>query len=410
MDILSALPAGRFVGLFGIGLILLIAYAFSRHKKQINVPILAKGLAVQAALAYFVLQTSTGVKLFTSIAAGFQQIYQFADQGAAFVFGSLSNPAGPWGFIFGVKVLSMIIFIGALMSLLFHLGIVQLVVNGLSLVVRPLLGSTGPETLCAVANSMMGQTEAPLLVKNYLKDMTESEMLVVMVSGMATLSGAILAVYGSLGVPMHHLLASSVMSIPGAILISKILLPETEKSLTPAALSHMKPESKNLLDAISTGTIDGLQLAVNVAAMLISFISIIALVNYLLAAVTGWLFGCPITLTVIFGKAFAGLAYAIGIPAAEIETAGSLLGTKLVVNEFVAYVDMVKAGLSERSQAIMTYALCGFSNFSCIGIQIGGIGALVPSKRETLSKLGMMALLGGTLTNLLSAALAGLFV
>lgn len=409
MNIVSLLPMGRFVGLFGICLVLGVAYLFSRRRAHINYAMVAKGLGLQAALAYFVLCTAAGSKLFASIASGFQCIYQFADQGASFVFGSLSNPAGAWGFIFGVKVLSMIIFIGALMSLLFHLGVVQIFVSALSLIMRPLLGSTGPETLCAVANSMMGQTEAPLLVKNYLKEMTDSEMLVVMVSGMATLSGAILAVYGSLGVPMHHMLASSIMAIPGSILIAKILLPEAEKSLSNAALADMKPETKNMLDAISVGTSDGLSLAVNVAAMLISFISIIALINYLLAAVTGY-FGCPLTLSVIFGKVFAGVAYAIGIPATEIEAAGSLLGTKLVVNEFVAYVDMIKAGLSERSQAIMTYALCGFSNFSCIGIQIGGIGALVPSKRDTLSRFGMLALLGGTLTNLLSAALAGLFI
>ncbi|MDQ5890922.1 MAG: concentrative nucleoside transporter, family [Candidatus Dependentiae bacterium] len=410
MNMLDMLPTGRFVGLLGIGLVLLIAYACSKHRNRIAFDVVAKGLVVQGLLAYFILCTETGSWVFAEMAAGFQKIYQFADQGASFVFGGLSNPTGPWGFIFGVKVVSGIIFFGALMSLLFHLGIVQKVVNVLAFVMRPLLGTSGPETLCAAANSMLGQTEAPLLIKNYLKDMTESEILVVMVSGMATLSGAILAVYGSLGVPMHHLLASSMMAIPGSILISKILLPETEKTMAEVVASDMKPETKNILDAISSGTIDGMSLAANVAAMLISFISIIALVNYLLGTITGMIFGCPVTLGVVFGKVFAVVAYAIGIPVAEIESAGSLLGTKLVVNEFVAYVDMVKSGLTDRSQIIMTYALCGFSNFSCIGIQIGGIGALVPSKRALLSRLGLLALLGGTLTNLLCAAIAGLFV
>ncbi|MDQ5940988.1 MAG: concentrative nucleoside transporter, family [Candidatus Dependentiae bacterium] len=410
MNIVDMLPTGRFVGLLGIGLVLLVAYAFSRHRQRIAFDVVVKGLGLQAVLAYFILCTAAGSSIFAGLANGFQKIYQFADQGAAFVFGGLSNPAGPWGFIFGVKVLAMIIFIGALMSLLFHLGVVQKVVKILALVVRPLLGTTGPETLCAAANSMMGQTEAPLLIKNYLKDMTESEILVVMVSGMATLSGAILAVYGGLGVPMHHLLASSIMAIPGSILIAKILLPETEKGMSDADLADMRPETKNVLDAISAGTVDGMSLAANVAAMLISFISIIALVNYVLGAVTGIFCESPLTLSIIFGKIFAVVAYAIGIPGAEIEAAGALLGTKLVVNEFVAYIDMVKSGLSGRSQVIMTYALCGFSNFSCIGIQIGGIGALVPSKRELLSRLGMLALLGGTLTNLLCAAIAGLFV
>ncbi len=410
MNIVNMLPAGRFVGLLGVGVVLLVAYLCSRHRARIALSVVVKGLALQGLLAYAILCTEMGKNVFAALADGFQKIYQFADQGAGFVFGSLSNPAGPWGFIFGVKVISIIIFFGALMSLLFHLGIVQRIVNLLAFVVRPLLGTSGPETLCAAANSMLGQTEAPLLIKNYLKEMTESEILVVMISGMATLSGAILAVYGGMGVPMHHLLASSIMAIPGSILISKILLPETEKSMSKSALAEMKPDTKNVLDAISTGTIDGMGLAVNVAAMLISFISIIALINYLLSAATGALFGCPLTLSMIFGKVFAGVAYLIGIPVSEIEAAGSLLGTKLVVNEFVAYVEMIKAGLSTRSHIIMTYALCGFSNFSCIGIQIGGIGALAPSKRELLTKLGMRALLGGTLTNLLSAAIASLFI
>jgi len=410
MDMLNMLPTGRFVGLIGVSVVFFIAYLFSRHRSRIAAGVVLKGFMLQVALAYAILCTVTGQQIFAALANGFQKVYQFADQGGAFVFGNLSNPAGSWGFIFGVKVISIIIFFGALMSLLFHLGIVQKVVNVLAFIVRPLLGTSGPETLCAAANSMLGQTEAPLLIKNYLKDMTESEILVVMVSGMATLSGAILAVYGGMGVPMHHLLASSIMAIPGSIIIAKILLPETEKSLATAASADMKPETKNVLDALSAGTIDGMGLAVNVAAMLISFISMIALINYVLCATTAAVFGCPVTLNMVFGKLFSVVAYAIGIPVAEIESAGALLGTKLVVNEFVAYVDMVKSGLSERSHIIMTYALCGFSNFSCIGIQIGGIGALVPSKRELLTRLGLLALLGGTLTNLLSAAIASLFI
>lgn len=410
MNILAVLPAGRFVGLLGVGLVFALAYGLSRYRTHIALDVVLKGFGLQVALAYFILCTQVGKQVFSALADGFSKVYQFADQGAAFVFGNLSNPTGPWGFIFGVKVISIIIFFGALMSLLFHLGLVQKVVNTLALAVRPLLGTSGPETLCAAANSMLGQTEAPLLIKNYLKDMTESEILVVMVSGMATLSGAILAVYGGMGVPMHHLLASSIMAIPGSIVIAKMLLPETEKSNAACAVSDMKPETKNVLDAISAGTVDGMSLAANVAAMLISFISLIALVNYVLGAVTGLFLATPVTLSAIFGKLFAVVAYAIGIPGSEVEAAGALLGTKLVVNEFVAYVDMVKAGLSVRTHTIMTYALCGFSNFSCIGIQIGGIGALVPSKRALLTRLGLRALLGGTLVNILNAAIASLFI
>ncbi len=410
MDMLNMLPTGRFVGLLGVGLVFLVAYIFSRHRSQIAGAVVVKGFLLQIALAYAILCTTTGQQIFAAMASGFQKVYQFADQGGAFVFGNLNNPAGPWGFIFGVKVISIIIFFGALMSLLFHLGIVQKVVSVLAFVVRPLLGTSGPETLCAAANSMLGQTEAPLLIKNYLKDMSESEILVVMVSGMATLSGAILAVYGGMGVPMHHLLASSIMAIPGSIVIAKILLPETEKAKITGVSGEMKPDTKNMLDAISVGTSDGMSLAVNVAAMLISFISMIALINYVLCVVSGYLLGYPVTLNIIFGKVFAVVAYAIGIPGTEIEAAGALLGTKLAVNEFIAYSDMVRLHLTERSHVIMTYALCGFSNFSCIGIQIGGIGALVPSKRDVLTRLGMLALLGGTLTNLLGAAIASLFI
>jgi len=400
----------RFVGLIGVVVVLAIAYLFSRHKSRVQYDVVIKGLGLQVFIAWFILNTDIGKGIFSALSDGFQVVYRLADQGASFVFGSLSNPTGPWGFIFGVKVVSIIIFFGALMSLLFHLGIVQLIVSALAYVFRPLLGTSGPETLCAAANSMLGQTEAPLLIKNYLKDMTDSEILVVMVSGMATLSGAILAVYGGLGVPMHHLLASSVMAIPGSMVISKILLPETEKGLSTKALVDMKPTTKNMLDAISTGTSDGLSLAVNVMAMLISFISIVALVDAILSGVGSWFFDFPLTLSFVFGKLFSGVALVIGIPFNELEAAGALLGKKLVVNEFVAYVDMVKAQLSARTHAIMTYALCGFSNFSCIGIQIGGIGALVPSKRELLTRLGLLALLGGTLTNLLGAAIAGLFI
>lgn len=410
MSFFAALPSSHYTGLVGALAILGFAWLVSTDRKNIQPFMVVKAVGLQFLLAWFILCTQVGKNIFNSLASGFQRLYLFADEGAKFVFGSLANPAGPWGFIFGVKVIAIIIFFGALMSVLFHLRIVQKVVNVIALLVQPLLGTSGAETLCAAANSMLGQTEAPLLIKHYLKNMTESEMLVVMISGFATLSGGILAVYGGLGVPMQHLLSASVMAIPSSILISKILLPETKKSKTEEAEADLVPETTSVLDAISTGTTDGMHLAVNVAAMLISFISMIALVNFLLGSITGFIFGSPITLNVMFGKLFAGVAYLIGINGYELEIAGSLLGTKLVINEFVAYTQMVGSGLSARSQDILTYALCGFANFSCIGIQVGGIGALVPSKRPVLIRLGMRALLGGTLANLLNAAIASLFI
>lgn len=402
--------AAKGISIVGILLILGCAYLFSNNRKAIRSSFIVKALTLQMILAYLILHTSGGKRIFDSLANGFQKVYQFADQGASFVFGSLSDASQPWGWIFGVKVIPIIIFFGALTSLLFHLRIVQYVVHVIALIVRPLLGTTGSETLCAAANSMLGQTEAPLLIKDYLPSMNDSQLLVVMVSGMATLSGSILAVYGGMGVPMSHLLAASVMAIPGSLLIAKMLIPDTEKVVEGDASGIVEPTTKNVLDAISVGTIDGMRLAVNVAAMLIVFISMIALLNYLLGAVTGMIFATPITLDSIFGKLFSSVAYFLGVASQDLETAGALLGKKLVINEFVAYDGLVKATVTERTRAILTYALCGFSNFSCIGIQIGGIGALAPEKRTALTRLGMIALLGGTLTNFLNAAIAALFI
>ncbi|MCK4265444.1 NupC/NupG family nucleoside CNT transporter [Candidatus Babeliales bacterium] len=390
----------RYIGVLGIVAILLIAYLFSNNRKKISFKLVGNALLMQFLLAFFILKTAPGRFLFKKLAAGFSRVYEFATAGSEFVFGT-----GPWAMIFAIKVASIIIFFGALMSVLFHLGIIQVAVRVVSFLVRPLLGTSGAETLCAAANSMLGQTEAPLLIKHYLEKMTTSEILVVMVSGMGTLSGAILAVYGSIGVPMMHLLSASVMAIPGSILISKILLPETEKPETVGKKQvDMKSNSKNILDAITTGTTDGLGLAVNVLAMLITFISLIAMINYILSYVGFY------TLNDIFSAFFGPFAFLLGVPKIDTQSAGALLGQKLVINEFVAYSSMVNFAITEKTKIILTYALAGFSNFSCIGIQIGGIGAIAPKSRDTLVKLGMRALLGGTLTNFLNAAIASLLI
>lgn len=401
--------SGRYIAFFGIAAILGTAFLFSRHKRDIKIRLVLTALAMQFVLAFCILRTTIGRDLFSALAAGFSKLYQFADAGAGFVFSGLADVTGPWGVIFIVKVVPIIIFFGALMALLYHFGIVQIAVRGVAFVIRPLLGTTGAETLCAASNSMLGQTEAPLLIKRYLDRMTESEILLVMVSGMATMNGALLAVYGSIGVPMLHLLSASIMSIPGSILIAKILIPETTKS-TDTGDVVMERDSANALDAISKGTTDGMHLAVNVIAMLIAFISLIAFINYVLGAATNYAFGARYTLDTIFSQIFSWVALLIGVPAQDKASAGALLGQKLVINEFVAYTSFVNMQLTPRAHAILTYALCGFSNFSCIGIQIGGIGALAPKKRGVLIKLGMTALLGGTLSNLLNATIAGLFI
>lgn len=391
--------------MLGIVVILGVAFLFSEHKSKVRFRLIFSALAMQFLLAFFILKTGAGKALFLTISEGFKSLYAFADEGARFVFGNLAEPTGAWGYVFAIKVIPTIIFFGALMAFLFHIGIVSIVVKGLAMMVRPILGTSGAETLSVAANSMLGQTEAPLLIKQYLPNMTRSEMLVVMVGGMSHLSGSLLAVYGGMGVPVNHLLSSTIIAIPGAILIAKLLIPETKVPETMSGKQiNIKSETKNVLDAISTGTGDGLRLAVNVAAMLIAFISLMELVNYVMVSTV------HISLDQLFSKMFYGVAYLLGIAAEDRGIAASLLGKKLVINEFVAYSDFIKSSLSDRSKEILTYALAGFSNFSCIGIQIGGIGAICASKRTMLTELGLKALLGGTLTNLLNAAIASLFV
>ena len=313
-------------------------------------------------------------------------------------------------------------FFGAFTSLLFYLGIIQKVVWGMTLLIRPVLGTSGAETLCAVANSFLGQTEAPLLIKHYLPYVTRSEMMVVMTSGFATISGSLLAVYASMGVPSLHMLAASVMAIPGSMVMSKILYPETELSQFQEN-SEVKIESNaaNVLDAISLGTTDGLYLALNVGAMLISFLGLIALANSLLGSLSFVAtfvlssVGCPfvmptLSLDLIFSYIFAPIAYLMGFTGQQALTVGNLLGMKITANEFIALSSMLGLALTVRMQAILAYALCSFANFSCIGIQIGGIGVLVPEKRIWLSQLGLRAVVAATLANLTSAMIAGLLI
>jgi len=395
----------HYMCLLGIILFLGVAFLFSNNKKKIKIERVLAGLGLQFALALFVLKTEIGYRFFSALAAGFGQIYSFTDAGIKFAFGNLIDAQGPWGFLFIVKVVPIIIFFGAFMALLYHIGVIQFFVRVLSFVIRPLLGTSGAETLCATANSMLGPTESPLLVKKYLKNMTDSEMFVVMVAGMSTLAASVMAVYGSLGVPMIHIITASVMSVPGAILVSKIMIPETKIPETAAGNKfEMKKDTANVLDAISAGTYDGLKLAAGVAAMLIAFLSLMAMVDYLLLTLTGY------DLNVIFSKLFSSVAIFLGIGAEDRGAAGALLGQKLVLNEMIAYLNFVKMTLAARSKIILTYALCGFANISVIGILIGGVGALAPSKRGVLTRLGWKALLGATLVNLLNAAIAGLLI
>jgi len=407
------------MNIIGIGLVLLIAYALSHRRTAISSGLIVKALALQFAIGLFALRTQFGCSLLHSIGEFVARIYKCADRGTEFIFGNLANPAGQWGFVFAIKILPVIIFFGALTSVLFHFKIIQTVVTYISFAIRPLLGTSGPETLCAIANSFLGQTEAPLLIRHYLRSMTKSELFVVMVSGMATISGSILVAFSMMGVSASHMLCASVMAIPGSILIAKMLLPEIEQSslLQDIDTTPEEPASNNVFDAIATGTLDGLKLSLNVAAMLISFVSLLALVNWMLGSginivnnLLGNVFPEGSEIQDIFAFLFKPIGLLFGFVGQDMAIASKLMGTKLAMNELIAYSQLMKSQLSDRAIIILTYALCGFANFSCIGIQIGGIGALVPEKRHWLTQLGIYAVIGGTLSNILSAMIASLLL
>ncbi len=401
----------HYLSIIGILTIFTIAFLFSSSKKNIRSSRILIGLFMQFSIAFLILNTSLGQKIFHNIAIGFNKINSFADQGIQFVFGNLINPNSSWGYVFAIKVLPIIIFYGALMSILYHIGIVQFFVKILNFLISPLLGTSGAETLCAAANSMMDPSSSALLIKNQLKWLTDSEMLTVMITGMSTITASLIAVYGSMGIPMLHLLTASVMSIPGALIISKILMPETNSPQTAAGKPvKLTKDSSNLLDAISSGTSVGLNVALAVGAMLIVFIGLMGMLDFILVKSTTYFMSTSYGLKDILGKMFSGIMYLIGIPSQDCITTGALLGQKIAINEFIAYADMIKTSITPRSMTIMTYALCGFSNISVIGILIGAIGALAPSKKDFLTKYGFKALLGGTLVNLLNAAIASLII
>lgn len=412
----------RYISIIGIGVVIALATLFSHDKKAINVRLVIQALLLQCAIGIAVLKTALGVWLVAAVAAGVNGLYACADHGIVFLFGNLANVQSPWGFVFAIRVLPVMIFFGALTALLFHWGIIQRAVGAINMLLRPLLGTSGPETVCAVANSFLGPTESPLLIRSYLAGMTKSQLFVVMVSGMATISGAILAVYAAMGISATHMLAASVMSIPGSIMIAKIIYPDTGKEHDDGTV-RVTHESRaaNSFDAIATGTTDGLHLAMNVAAMLVAFLSLLALTNYGLGWVSelvnsvlhacGSSYALPVvTLDILFSYFLFPFGFLLGFSGHDMFAAGQLLGIKVAVNELIAYKTMLTLHVAPRTIDIMTYALCGFSNFSSIGIQIGGIGALVPEKRHWLTELGLYAVLAGTLSNVLTALIASVLL
>ena len=411
----------RFTGLFGIVLILGLAFALSNNRRAINYRLVLSGLAIQFGLAVFILKTTVGQRLFAFLGAGITKILDFSKEGAAFVFGPLVNTpvlTKAFGaentFVFFFNIIPTIIFVAVLVSMAYHLGIMQRVVAVVARVVHKLMGVSGSEALSNVASTFVGQVEAQIMIKPYLPGMTMSELLASMAGSMACIAGGVMAVYIALGVPAPYLLAASLMAAPGALVISKIVYPETEVSETKGVVKlEIKKQDANLVDAISHGASDGLKVGFNVIAMLIGFIALIALINYILGKI-GLLAGFPqLSLKLILGYLFAGFAWAMGVPTQDITAAGGLMGTKMVLNEFVAYLDLTAMqrtaqAMTPKGLLITSFALCGFANFSSIAIQVGGIGELAPMRRADLAKLGFKALICGTLASYLSATLAGL--
>ena len=402
----------RFIGILGVIVILGIAYLFSENKKKINWRLVATGLGLQIIFALIILKVPFGRKAFEAASGFITRILDFTAEGTTFLFGNLTDQA-TFGSIFALNVLPTIIFFSALMGILYYLGIMQAIVKFIAKGICKLLGTSGAETLSAVGNIFLGQTEAPLLVRPYISSMTKSEMTAIMVGGMATVAGGVMAGYVAMGINAGHLLAASIMAAPAGLVLAKMLVPETEEPETKDITNiEVEKTASNVVEAAANGASDGLMLALNVAAMLLAFVALIALFNYLIGLVGG-LFGFPeLSLNWILGKLFSPLAFVMGVPTGDLSAAGSLLGQKVMINEFVAYSDLSALSssgvLQEKIILIMTYALCGFANISSVAIQIGGIGAMAPNKKGTIAKLGFKALLGGALATCLTATIAGI--
>src|ERR1700687_4146003 len=402
---------GRFTGLLGLATMLGLAYLFSTNRKAIKLKTVLWGLGLQLAFAFFVLRFAIGRTIFEYAGSGANKLLSFAFFGSEFVFGELGKQKSSLGFIFAFQVLPTIIFIAAVFAFLYHIGVMQVIIRAFAVVMTKVMGASGAESLDIAASIFMGQTEAPLTIRPFLNKLTKSELMCVMTCGMAHVSGGIMAAYIGSGVEAKHLLTAVIMTAPATLLMAKMLVPETEQPLTAGKVQMPEMEKEaNFLGAISRGTSDGLQLAINVAAMLISFIALLALVDYVFGGVHHVVHWFPESLEQFFCVIFAPIAWLVGIPWKDAPIIGNLLGTRMALNEVVAFAKLgqLKASLDPRSFTIATFALCGFANFSSIGIQIGGIGALAPEQRGQLAKFGIRAMLAGTMANLMSACIVGI--
>ncbi|MGA8762600.1 MAG: NupC/NupG family nucleoside CNT transporter [Candidatus Sulfotelmatobacter sp.] len=407
---------GRFTGILGLLTMLGLAYAFSTNRRAIRLKTIAWGLGLQLVFAVFVLRMDAGRIAFQKAGDAVTKLLSYSYAGSHFVFGDLAKPGSQLGY-FAFGVLPTVIFIAAFFAVLYHFGIMQIIIRIFAWVMTRVMGASGAESLNVAASIFMGQTEAPLTIRPFLPDLTRSELMTVMTSGMAHVSGGIMAAYISFGIDPKHLLSAVIMTAPGTLLMAKMLVPETEEPRTAGRVVMSEEEEEaekeeNLLGAIARGTTDGLHLALNIAAMLISFLALIALADGILGGIHHWLSWFPESLEKIFGAIFAPVAWVIGVPWRDCGLIGTLLGTRMALNELVAFsmLGPQRAMLDPRSFTIATFALCGFANLSSIGIQIGGIGALAPNKKSELARLGVRAMLAGTMANLMSASIAGMLL
>ena len=400
----------------GIVVLLVIAVLFSNNRKAINLRTVLGALAIQIGFAALILYVPFGRDALQATANGVSNVIAYGNEGINFVFGGLADPSNV-GFIFAVKVLPIIVFFSGLISVLYYLGIMQVVIKVIGGALQAALGTSKAESMSAAANIFVGQTEAPLVVRPYIKNMTQSELFAIMAGGTASIAGSVMAGYAGMGVPLTYLIAASFMAAPAGLLFAKILFPQTEQFTDKQPDTDDSEKPTNVLEAMAGGASAGMQLALNVGAMLIAFVGLIALINGILGGVGGWFGYGDLTLQSIFGWIFKPLAYLIGVSWDESAIAGQMIGMKLAVNEFVGYLEFAKylqpdtaVVLSEKTKAIITFALCGFANFSSIAILIGGIGGMAPNRRGDVARLGLKAVVAGTLANLMSATIAGLFI
>ncbi len=406
---------GRYTGLLGLLFILAVAWLGSADRRRIRPRLLLWGLGLQFGIAFLVLKTGFG-RVFQAASVVVNALLEYAEAGSKFVFGPLGEKGGPFGVVFAFQVLPIVIFIASLFAILYYFGVMQVFVRGMAVVMQRVMGASGAESTNVAASIFMGQTEAPLTIRPFLPGLTQSELFTVMTSGMAHVSGAVMAAYVKIaGVDIKHLLTAVVMTAPATIMLAKMIMPEVEQPATAGKVKiEVERQGVNVLDAAARGAGEGLQLALNIGGMLIAFLALIALVNGVLGWVhalpgMGWL---PGSMEQILGLLFAPVSWLMGVSWKDASAVGNLLGTRLVLNEFVAFLNLgpIKDQLDPRSFTIATYALCGFANFSSIAIQIGGIGALAPTRKSDLARLGLKAMAAGTMANFMSACIAGLLL